>query len=97
MGLEPLPRQLEHVATNRSRNHHSNHLGPWMDGMVVATSGCSESFIVFIAFYNACQSQLAIPWSLLLYIARSLHLVKSLFSCFYIRLAPCGILLNLSL
>ena len=27
MELEPVPLQLEHVATNRSRNHHSTHLG----------------------------------------------------------------------
>ena len=27
MGLEPAALQLEHVATNRSRNHHSTHLG----------------------------------------------------------------------
>ena len=27
MGLEPLPLQLEHAATNRSRNHHSTQLG----------------------------------------------------------------------
>ena len=26
MGLEPVPLKLEHVATNRSRNHHSTHL-----------------------------------------------------------------------
>ena len=28
-GLEPVPLQLEHVATNRSRNQHSTHLGEW--------------------------------------------------------------------
>ena len=27
MGLEPVPLQLEHVATNRSRDHHSIYLG----------------------------------------------------------------------
>ena len=27
MRLEPVPLQLEHFATNRSRNHHSTHLG----------------------------------------------------------------------
>ena len=26
MRLEPVPLQLEHVATNQSRNHHSTHL-----------------------------------------------------------------------
>ena len=26
MGLEPVPFQLEHVITNRSRNHHFTHL-----------------------------------------------------------------------
>ena len=35
MGLKPVPLQLEHIATNRSRNHQ-------VDGMVVATSVCSD-------------------------------------------------------
>ena len=39
MGLKPVPLQLDHVATNRSRNHHSTHL---MGVMVVATSVCSD-------------------------------------------------------
>ena len=26
MGLEPVPFQLEHIATNRSRNHHSTQI-----------------------------------------------------------------------
>ena len=25
-GIEPVPLQVEHIATNRSRNHHSTHL-----------------------------------------------------------------------
>ena len=32
MGLEPVPLQLEHVATNRSRNHHSTYLDRWNGG-----------------------------------------------------------------
>ena len=39
MGLDPVPRQLEHIATNRSRNHHSTHVEPYMDGMVVCDFG----------------------------------------------------------
>ena len=27
IGLEPVPLQLEHVATKQSRNHHTTHLG----------------------------------------------------------------------
>ena len=29
MGLDPAPVQLEHITTNRSRNHHITHLGQY--------------------------------------------------------------------
>ena len=42
MGLEPVPPQLEHIATNRSCNHNSTRLELSMDGMLVATSVFSD-------------------------------------------------------
>ena len=43
MKLEPVSLQLEHIATNQRRNHHSNHLdGGMVGGMVVTTSVCSD-------------------------------------------------------
>ena len=39
MGLQAVPLQLEHITTNRSRNHHSTHLGPHFQ--VLQFLGCS--------------------------------------------------------
>ena len=39
MGLEPVPLQLDHIARNRSCNHHSTYLAP--DGW---NGGCKFSF-----------------------------------------------------
>ena len=54
MGLEPVPLQLEHVATNRSRNHHSTHLGQdgWNGGCYWNVYGYEIFFDEFVWVRN---------------------------------------------